>query len=109
MTAAVMALSEEKRCQGIAVNIQGGVYPLAQTLPFDARDSGHYGNETGGCHTYGDIVYQENYLADLTYFNICPFIENGSSYPVNRIYENNHIIQGKSEISKAILNGAGAQ
>ncbi len=77
--------------------------------PYAGLDSGHYGNETGGCHTYGDIVYQENYLADLTYFNICPFIENGISYPVNLIYENNHIIQGKSEIPEAILNGAGAQ
>ena len=68
-----------------------------------------YGKETGGCQTYGDIVYEGNYLADLKYFSVCPFIENGISYPVNLTYDNNHIVQDKSEIPDAILNGAGAQ
>jgi hypothetical protein len=77
--------------------------------PYAVLDIGHYGNETGGCQTYGDIVYQENYLADLTFFDICPFTENGISYPVNLSYENNHIIQDKSEIPARILNEAGAR
>tara|TARA_R110002049_G_scaffold10787_7_gene52393 strand:- start:2492 stop:4657 length:2166 start_codon:yes stop_codon:yes gene_type:complete len=68
-----------------------------------------YGNETGGCRTYGDIAYEGNYLADLTFFSVCPFIENGISYPVNLTYQNNHIIQHESEIPETLLNGAGAR
>ena len=77
--------------------------------PYGTIDGIRYGNETGGCQTYGDIEYRENYLADLTYFNVCPFTENGISYPVNLMYNNNHIITDKSEIPDSILNGAGAQ
>lgn len=77
--------------------------------PYATIDGIRYGNETGGCQTYGDIEYRENYLADLTYFNVCPFTENGISYPVNLMYNNNHLITDKSEIPDSILNGAGAQ
>jgi hypothetical protein len=77
--------------------------------PYAVLDIFPYGNETGGCRTYGDIAYQENYFSDLTFFNVCPFTEDGISYPVNLVYENNHIIQDMSEIPQAILNGAGAE
>ncbi|MCB1688697.1 MAG: right-handed parallel beta-helix repeat-containing protein, partial [Halioglobus sp.] len=77
------------------------IYALLNIFP--------YGNETGGCRTYGDIAYQENYLADLTFFSVCPFTENGISYPVNLTYKDNHIIKDKSEIPAAILEDAGAE
>ena len=77
--------------------------------PYAIIDNLPYGNETGGCRTYGDIRYEQNYLADLAFFSVCPFTEDGVSYPVNLEYEDNHIIQDKSEIPAAILNGAGAQ
>ncbi len=76
------------------------IYALLNIFP--------YGNETGGCRTYGDIAYEENYLADLTFFSVCPFTENGISYPVNLTYRDNHIISDKREIPEALLNGAGA-
>ena len=68
-----------------------------------------YGKETGGCQTYGDILYQQNYFDDLTFFSICPFTENGISYPVNLMYDNNHIISDESGIPQSILAGAGVQ
>jgi len=77
--------------------------------PYAILDTIPYGDEIGGCRTYGDIVYEENYFSNLTFFSVCPFNKNGISYPVKLTYENNHIIQGKSDIPEALLNGAGAE
>ncbi len=100
-----------------------------------------YGSDSGGCRTYGDIHYEDNYwLAGLIpleelalgllslivstildpkhpvdpyskqgFFNICPYTEDGISYPVNLTYSNNHKIRDVSEVPEEILQKAGVQ
>jgi hypothetical protein len=98
-----------------------------------------YGSDIGGCRTYGDIHYENNYwmespipfeelfigalLALLNkflpeafnpystegFFDICPYKPSDVSYPTRLTYRDNHIILGEWEIPRAILNNAGVQ
>ncbi len=67
-----------------------------------------YGSDTGGCRTYGDILYKGNYLLSETFFNILPYTDdNGVSYPTGLEYSNNHLITGVQGVPKSILKKAG--
>ncbi|MFM8551855.1 MAG: right-handed parallel beta-helix repeat-containing protein [Nitrospiraceae bacterium] len=114
-------------------------FPVAQinTIP--------YGSDSGGCVTYGDIVFEDNYwlegtipgkelfiglsdliltgfLSDLLhkgvpfdpyseqgFFDICPFKDGNVSYPTQLTYTNNHMIKGRGDVPKSILDNAGAR
>lgn len=93
-----------------------------------------YGSDSGGCVTYGDLSYTDNYwlenpiptniatynafyysllhfypYSDFGFFDICPYSNNGVSYPVNLSYQNNHQISSKADIPTELLNNAGVQ
>ena len=109
-------------------------------LPDPSKVNGiPYGSDIGGCRTYGDIHYENNYwmespipfeelfigalLALLNkfipeafnpysqegFFDICPYKPADVSYPTRLTYRDNHIILGEWEIPRAILNNAGVQ
>ncbi|MBN1342765.1 MAG: right-handed parallel beta-helix repeat-containing protein [Phycisphaerae bacterium] len=68
-----------------------------------------YGDETGGCRTYGNISFVGNYLLSSPFFDICPYSEGRVSYPVNMGFINNHYIQGAGQVPQSLLNAAGVQ
>jgi len=95
-------------------------------LPYDAGPSKingiPYGGDIGGCRTYGDIHYEDNYWAaglvpleelaiDLVeaiafhitgsgpylyrtggFFDICPYSQSGVSYPIDLVFKDNHAL-----------------
>jgi hypothetical protein len=65
--------------------------------------------DSGGCVAYGDMSFVGNYWLSLDFFNVCPFSENGVSYPTNLTYTNNHLIYGVKDVPQSILDAAGAQ
>jgi hypothetical protein len=68
-----------------------------------------YGSDSGGCRTYGDILYTGNYWAEPQFFDICPYTdEDGISYPVRLQYVGNKTIAGEQDIPKGILRRAGS-
>ncbi|MFH0800991.1 MAG: right-handed parallel beta-helix repeat-containing protein [bacterium] len=75
--------------------------------PYSKLNNIPYGGDTGGCRTYGDINFAGNYWSNNEFFDICPFSEEGVSYPTNLTYNNNHIISGAQDVPTAILNNAG--
>jgi len=102
------------------------LYYLENNVPF--------GSDSGGCVTYGDIKYVENYWLEVPileneasyntfyflllgfypystfgFFNICPFTLDGVSYPINLRYKNNHVISSKEDIPHKLLSNAGVQ
>lgn len=68
-----------------------------------------YGADTGGCRTYGDISFVGNYLLNFSFYDICPFLEDGVSYPTNLYFTNNHLIQWEGDVPQSILDAAGVQ
>lgn len=68
-----------------------------------------YGSDRGGCRTYGDMRYVRNYWMSPCFFNICPFTEDGVSYPTDVRSKKTHEIQGKDDVAMAILKAAGVQ
>lgn len=65
-----------------------------------------YGTDRGGCRTYGDIEYADNYWQNPTpFFDICPY----PPHPVNIVDTNNTSIFGASAVSRAKLRQAGLQ
>ena len=93
-----------------------------------------YGSDSGGCVTYGDIHYEDNYWleAPLTssfpsynfqihtllgtapysyegFFAICPFLYNGISYPKQLTYKNNHPNFSLGNVPRKLLTGAGVK
>jgi hypothetical protein len=78
--------------------------------PYSGLNNIPYGFDFGGCRTYGDIVFEENYVQNLWYFDIvCPYTENGVYYPTNLSFINNFKIQGAQDVPESILNAAGVQ
>ncbi len=102
-------------------------YPL-----YYLQNGAPYGSDSGGCVTYGDINYADNYWLQaplpanivsyndfyhtlfgfypynaMGFFAICPYTNNGVSYPVNLTYSDNHLISSPSEISNQVLLNAG--
>ncbi|MDQ7825996.1 MAG: right-handed parallel beta-helix repeat-containing protein [Candidatus Eremiobacteraeota bacterium] len=81
-------------------------------LPYPAYseiDNIPYGGDIGGCRTYGDITFTGNYWGSDSYFSVCPFTENGISYPVNMTFSGTHIISGSGGVPQSVLDGAGVQ
>lgn len=93
-----------------------------------------YGSDTGGCVTYGELEYRENYwlegslpntivynnfitnslLGFPTYsyqgfFDICPAVIDGVSYPINLTFKNNHSGFSKSQVPLNLLRNAGVK
>lgn len=68
-----------------------------------------YGSDKGGCRTYGDISFVGNYWLNPCFFDICPYSENGVSYPTNMISRLNKDIEGEADVPKSILRAAGAR
>jgi hypothetical protein len=67
-----------------------------------------YGADTGGCRTYGDLRYVENYWISQDFFTICPYTDDdGVSYPTNLRYQRNHLIQDERDVPKELLRAAG--
>lgn len=64
----------------------------------------HYGTDMGGCVTYGDLIFENNYFGPiLTYYNIC---KNG---PIRMSFINNITVSSSAQIPSSILNSAGRQ
>ncbi len=103
-------------------------YPSAPSL----ANGLPYGDDLGGCITYGDIRYCGNYwrqspipqeeivnnvilklaLGILAYseegfFDICRFNETGILYPINLRYKANHIFKKVADLPRRILAQAG--
>jgi hypothetical protein len=93
-----------------------------------------YGSDSGGCRPYGDIAFVDNYWLQVPiqqqealyntqlfpifqfflyssegFFNICPYTDQGVSYPTRLIYRNNHVIRGPADVPARILRAAGVQ
>jgi hypothetical protein len=102
--------------------------------PYYLQNGAPYGSDSGGCVTYGDINYVNNYWLQtplpanidsynafyhallgfypynaMGFFAVCPFTLNGTSYPVNLTYSTNHQISSESDIPNNILLQAGVQ
>lgn len=105
------------------------VYP-----PYYLGNGEPYGSDSGGCVTYGDIDYSNNYwlqtplpaniatynsfyhsllgffpYIDVGFFEFCPFMQDGIAYPYNLFYQNNTSINSPADIPTSILNKAGVQ
>lgn len=103
-----------------------------QYPPYWLQNGAPYGSDSGGCVTYGDIDYEDNYWLQapipteiisnnnfyqlifgfspynsMGFFAICPFTYQGVSYPIDLNYSNNHPISSKTDIPKNILLNAG--
>ncbi len=119
--------------------------PYTTTFPVALLNTVPYGSDSGGCVTYGEMVFEDNYwlegtipkkelfigLFDLVstsvlswfdpkiapfdpysaegYFDICPYTDKatGISYPTQLTYINNHMIKGRGDVPKQILDNAG--
>ena len=93
-----------------------------------------YGSDTGGCVTYGDISYKGNYwlqapmptnialyndlyklllgffpYSPMGFFDVCPYTDQGVSYPTRLTYSNNTPFSSISELPQDILSQAGVQ
>lgn len=68
-----------------------------------------YGSDIGGCRTYGDIRFVGNYWLHPDFYDVCPFEENGVSYPTDMIYDGNHVIRGEEDVPRQLLREAGVQ
>jgi hypothetical protein len=92
-----------------------GPFPnLLAPLPYSPlpalANSSHYGYDTGGCRTYGDINYIHNFWLHTNYFNICQYTDsNGVTHPTRLQYRVNQVITALDETSTFITRQAGAQ
>lgn len=100
--------------------------------PYYLLNNEPYGSDSGGCVTYGDIYYTGNYWLEtpipanidtynafyhallgffpynpMGFFNICPYMNQGVSYPVNLTYGTNYQISSEADIPNSILLNAG--
>jgi hypothetical protein len=87
---------------------------LLAPLPYSPlpslANSWHYGYDTGGCRTYGDIDYTHNFWLHTNYFNICKYTDsNGVIHPTRLQYRVNKVISSIEETSAFITRQAGAQ
>ncbi len=68
-----------------------------------------YGTDRGGCRTYGDLLYVGNYWMNPCFFDICPFTENGISYPTDVRSKRTHEIAGEQDVPREVLKAAGVR
>lgn len=66
-----------------------------------------YGSDTGGCRTYGDIEYEGNFWTTDSFFNICPFTYQGTTFPTGLIYSKNKQVASHVSDAQIIANEAG--
>ncbi len=103
------------------------------SLPSDGNNV-PYGSDTGGCCTYGDIQYKDNYwlqapipnnivlynslytillgfspYSSMGFFDICPFEINGVAYPTRLTYSKNKTFNTVVELPQDTLSNAGVQ
>lgn len=111
--------------------------PEGDPLPYPLYSLGNgqpYGDDSGGCVTYGDICFTGNYwrqspitqeevvnnvilkleLGFLTYseegfFDICRATELEKMHPINLLYGKNYVIKNVSDIPQRLLKNAGVQ
>ncbi len=107
--------------------------PLPYSSVPSLLDGLPYGSENGGCRTYGDFRIEGNYwlpkpdttadwieelLAKILlhydpysskgFFGVCPYEQDGVSYPTGLVYQDNHETHGhRDDIPVEILNKAG--
>ncbi len=79
---------------------------LANCLP--------YGGEIGGCVTYGDISYADNYAQTAwtdsnSFYNPCPYQAGGVTYPTNLQFAGNRAISSLADVPAELVNAAGVQ
>lgn len=68
-----------------------------------------YGKDMGGCVPYGDMLFENNYLADhLTFYDIC-VNDYFPSAPTNISFVNNVKVSSAAEVPAWILEAAGRQ
>jgi hypothetical protein len=84
--------------------------PLPYSFLPSLVNSSHYGYDTGGCRTYGDIDYTHNFWLHTNYFNICEYTDtNGVTHPTRLQYRVNEVISSLDETSAFITRQAGVQ
>ncbi len=119
----------------IGVTYFGPLPTRAPLYPLYALLNGvPYGSDSGGCVTYGDIQYLNNYWlqspipTDIQLYNfiyytaehyspylsfgfcdVCPYTNNGVVYPVNLDYVGNVPINSEADIPSSLLTSAGVQ
>lgn len=80
---------------------QYGLDPLLNSLI-------SYGADHGGCRTYGDINYDNNYWQYAIFFDICPYTDDhGITYPTNLNYSDNKSIAAHVSEAQSIADSAG--
>ena len=55
------------------------------------------------------ITYADNYWVNADFYNPCPYVDQGVSYPTDLRSRRNHGIQGREDVPKEILRSAGVQ
>lgn len=85
--------------------------PLPYTPLYELVNCVPYGSDTGGCRTYGDITYTDNYWQNQTFFiaDPCEYEADGVSYPTRLQYDGNHVITGLGDVPQPLLQAAGVQ
>jgi hypothetical protein len=103
------------------------------SLPSDGNNV-PYGSDIGGCVTYGDIQYKGNYwlqplipdnialynilltallgfppYSSMSFFDICPYVSEGISYPTRLTYSKNKTFNTVAELPQDVLSTAGVQ
>lgn len=67
-----------------------------------------YGADHGGCRTYGDINYDNNYWQYALFFDICPYTDDSNiSYPTSLNYSDNKSIASHVSEAQIIADSAG--
>ena len=93
----------------------GGCGPAGQLLPNPSQEimcriidlKIPYGGEIGGCRTYGENTYINNYFGDYKFYDICPYELNGIKYPTDLTFQGNHPVSEEDQVPWGIINRAG--
>lgn len=64
-----------------------------------------YGFDTGGCVTYGNILFAGNFWISPLFYDVCPY----KDYPIDMAWVDNQWIKGKSDVPAWLLDSAGRQ
>lgn len=108
--------------------------PLPYSFIPSLGNNAPYGSDTGGCVTYGDIMYRKNYwlqdpmstniasyntfykdllgflpYSSMGFFDICPYTSQGISYPTRLSYSKNKTFSTVSDLPQDVLLHAGVQ
>jgi len=79
--------------------IQFFIYSLMNLFP--------YGQDTGGCRTYGDIAYEGNFWYYSEFYNPCPLTYEGVTYPTGLTYSSDKNITSNISSAQKIADQAG--